>query len=243
MEKKLHLTAIITTQEEFELYWQSKNVDLITILSPQYHKYLDIFFKKEADTLPLHQTYNYAIYLKEDAQPPVSTLYSMSYDEALKLYQYLNENLSKEFIWISHSQTVISVLFVKKFERGLCFCMNYKGLNAIIVKNHYSLSLISEIFNYLNYVKIFTKLNIISAFNKLWIKKEDETLTAFYICFNFFKYLIMLFSLCNGPASFQKYINDIFQKYLNKFCTVYLNDILIYSNNEAEHEIYIKHVF
>ena len=52
----------------------------------------------------------------------------------------------------------------------------------------------------------------------------------------------MLFSLCNESASFQNYINDTLHKYLNNFCTVYLNDILIYSNNEAEHEIYVKHV-
>ena len=52
----------------------------------------------------------------------------------------------------------------------------------------------------------------------------------------------MFFSLCNEPASFQKYINDIFWKYLNKFCTVYLNDILIYSDNETEHKIHIKHI-
>ena len=53
----------------------------------------------------------------------------------------------------------------------------------------------------------------------------------------------MFFSLCNGPASFQEYINNTFQEYLNKFCTVYLDNILIYSDNEAEHKIYVKHIF
>ena len=53
MEKELHLTAT-TTQEELKLYWQSKNVDSAIILPPQYHDYLDIFFKKKADTLSLH---------------------------------------------------------------------------------------------------------------------------------------------------------------------------------------------
>ena len=167
----------------------------------------------------------------------------MNCDEALKLHQYLNENLSKKFIQINHLQTVISVLFVKKSEEELCFCVNYKGLNAITVKNHYSLLLISETFNYLNYTKIFIKLNIISAFNKFWIKEKNEAFTVFHIWFDFFEYLIMPFSLCNGPASFQKYINDTFYKYLNKFCTAYLNNILIYSDNETKHEIYIKHVF
>ena len=52
----------------------------------------------------------------------------------------------------------------------------------------------------------------------------------------------MPFGLCNGPASFQNYINDTLHKYLNDFCTVYLDDILIYSDNEAEHEIHVKRV-
>ena len=52
----------------------------------------------------------------------------------------------------------------------------------------------------------------------------------------------MPFGLCNGPASFQNYINDTLQEYLNNFCTVYLDDILIYSEIEAEHEIHVKHV-
>ena len=52
----------------------------------------------------------------------------------------------------------------------------------------------------------------------------------------------MLFGLCNEPALFQNYINNTLYKYLNNFCTVYLNDILIYSDNEAEHEIYVKRV-
>ena len=52
----------------------------------------------------------------------------------------------------------------------------------------------------------------------------------------------MPFSLCNGPASFQNYINDTLQEYLDDFCTVYLDDILIYSEIEAKHEIHVKRV-
>jgi len=91
----------------------------------------------------------------------------MSRDEILELRRYLNENPSKDFIQVSRSQTIISVLFIKKFEEELCFCMNYQDLNAITVKNQYSLSLISETLNHLSQAKIFIKLNIISAFNRL----------------------------------------------------------------------------
>ncbi len=164
----------------------------------------------------------------------------MSHDKILELRCYLNENLSKDFIQVSHFQMIISVLFVKKFEEELCFCMNYWDLNAITVKNWYSLSLISETLNHLNWAKIFIKLNIISAFNRLQIKEKDEAFIIFCTQFELFKYLVMLFDLCNESVSFQKYINNILHEHLNKFCTAYLNDILIYFDNKLKHEIYVK---
>ncbi len=239
MKKKFHLTAF-TTQEDLEAYWQSKNVDSITILSFRYFKFLDIFFKKNIDILFLYWVHDHVIHLKEDAQFSVFALYNMSRDKILELHRYLNENLSKDFIQVSHSQMIISVLFIKKLKEELCFCMNYQDLNAITVKNWYSLSLISEMLNCLSWAKIFIKLNIIFAFNRLWIKEKDETLIIFHTQFELFKYLVMLFDLCNESVSFQKYINNILCKHLDKFCTAYLNDILIYFNNELEYEIHVK---
>jgi len=94
-------------------------------------------------------------------------LYNISRDEILELCRYLNENLSKDFIQVNHFQMIASVLFIKKLKEELHFCVNYRDLNAITVKNRYSLSLISETLNCLSQAKIFIKLNIISAFNRL----------------------------------------------------------------------------
>ncbi len=164
----------------------------------------------------------------------------MSRDEILELRRYLNKNLSKDFIQVNYFQMIIFVLFIKKLEEELCFCINYWNLNTIIIKNQYSLSLISETLNHLSQAKIFIKLNIIFAFNWLWIKEEDEVLIIFCTSFELFKYLVMLFNLCNESVLFQKYINNTLHEHLNKFCTVYLNDILIYFDNELEHEIHVK---
>ncbi len=116
----------------------------------------------------------------------------MSRDEILELHRYLNENLSKDFIQVSHFQMIISVLFINKFEEELCFCINYQDLNIITVKNWYSLSLISEMLNHLSRAKIFIKLNIISAFNRLQIKEEDEAFIIFHTWFELFKYLVIV---------------------------------------------------
>ncbi len=167
-------------------------------------------------------------------------MYNISHDKILELWCYLNENLSKDFIQVSHFQIIIFVLFIKKLKEELCFCMNYRDLNVITVKNQYSLSLISETLNYLSWTKIFIKLNIISAFNWLWIKEEDEAFIIFCTRFKLFKYLVILFDLCNESVLFQKYINNTLYEHLNKFYTAYLNDILIYFNNELKHKIHVK---
>jgi len=239
MKKKFHLTAF-TTQENLKVYWQSKNVDSITILSFKYFEFLNIFFKKNVDILSLHQTHDHVIHLKKDAQSSVFALYDMSRDKILELRRYLNENLSKDFIQVNHFQMIVSVLFIKKLKEEFHFCVNYRDLNVITVKNWYFLSLISEMLNHLSWAKIFIKLNIISAFNWLWIKEEDETFIVFHTRFELFKYLVMLFNLCNESVLFQKYINNTLREHLNKFYTAYLNDILIYFDNELEHEIHVK---
>ena len=223
-----------------EVYQQSKNVDPATLLPERYQEYLHAFLKKKADTLPKHGPQDHTIHLKEGAQASAFTLYGMSHNEAQELCRYLDENLSKGFIWVSCSESAAPVLFVKKPKGGLHFCVDYRDLNAVTVKNQYSLPLISETLNCLSWVKIFTKLNIIAAFNQLCIWEGDETLTVFYTHFELFEHLVMPFGLCNGPASFQNYINNTLHEYLNDFCTVYLDNILIYSDNEAEHEIHIK---
>ena len=94
------------------------------------------------------------------------------------------------------------MLFVKKPGDSLRFYVDYRGLNAVTVKNRYPLPLISETLNRLSRAKIFTKLDIISAFNRLRIREGDESLTAFYTRFGLFEYLVIPFSLYNRPASF-----------------------------------------
>jgi len=85
----------------------------------------------------------------------------------LKVKKYLNENLSKRFITSSQTFYFSFVLFTLKANEDLRFCMNYQKLNVIFKRNKYSLSLINEIIDKIVSCKHLTRLNIISAFNKL----------------------------------------------------------------------------
>jgi len=69
-----------------------------------------------------------------------------------------------------------------------------------------------------------------------------KDLTIFYTCYSSYKYKVLPFRLINGPATYQRYINNVLFDYLNKFCTVYLDDIFIYLDNELKNQVYIKKV-
>ena len=94
------------------------------------------------------------------------------------------------------------MLFIKKSGGSLRFYVDYRSLNAVTIKNRYPLPLILETLNRLSRAKIFTKLDIISAFNRLRIREGDESLTVFRTRFGLFEYLVISFSLYNRPASF-----------------------------------------
>jgi predicted oxidoreductase len=69
-----------------------------------------------------------------------------------------------------------------------------------------------------------------------------EDLTTFRTRYGCYKYKVVPFGLTNGPTTFQRYINEILFDYLDDFCTTYLDNILIYSNNELEHEEQVQKV-
>ncbi len=62
-----------------------------------------------------------------------------------KIKKYLKENLKKKFIILSKAFCASLILFVKKKDDSLCFCVNYRNLNALIKRNRYLILLINEI--------------------------------------------------------------------------------------------------
>jgi hypothetical protein len=121
-------------------------------------------------------------------------------------------------------------------------CQDYRGLNTITIKNHYPLPLIHETLDALCRAKVYTKLDIIVAFNKIRIAEGHEWKTTFITCFGLFKTLVMPFGLSNAPATFQHYINHALYDLFNKTCTTYLDDVLVYSESKQEHQTYIREV-
>jgi len=133
-QKKIEVFLVSITDIEKALISQKKT-NLRTILSDYYHEFLNVFnyiMTKKLSLLREEGT-DYQIKLKEMNRKELKvlwdSLYNMIREKLLVLWKTLTEHLNKQFIQVSNSFAVVSVLFIWKSEDELQFCVNYCGLN------------------------------------------------------------------------------------------------------------------
>ena len=217
-------------------------IDPALKLPPHFHAFLAMFDPKKAKLLPPHRPDDHKIELLPGKTPPAARAYPMSTEELRVLRQYLIDELRKGYIRPSTSPAAAPVLFAKKPGGGLRFCVDYRALNAITIKNRYPLPLIRETLAQLSSAKYFTKLDVTSAFNNIRIADGHEWMTAFMTRYGLYETLVMPFGLTNAPATFQTYINKALHPWLDVFCTAYIDDVLIYSDTLEEHREHVRTV-
>jgi len=219
-----------------------EKVKLQQVIPEHFHEFLHLFEKAKADELPPHRPYDHTIPLKEGSTPPYGPLYTMTRNELLAMKEFIEENLPKGFIRHSSSPAGAPCLFVKKSDGTLRLCNDYRGLNAMTIKNRYPLPLIQETLMRLQKAKWYTKLDLRGAYNLLRIAEGEEWKTAFRTRYGHFEYTVMPFGLTNAPASFQHFINDILREFLDDFASAYLDDILIYSESYEDNVVHTRKV-
>ena len=114
------------------------------VVPQKYYNLLNIFSKKNSDTLPPYRKYDHKIYQEEGQKPGHALLYKMSPEELDAVKQYLDSHLAKWFIQASSTSYSSPILFVKKPGGGIRFCVDYKRLNTITKKDRYLIPLIEE---------------------------------------------------------------------------------------------------
>ena len=121
--------------------------------------------------------------------------------------------------------------------------MDYRALNAITVKNHYSIPRIADLIESLSKASIFTKINLRWGYNNVCIKERNEWKTAFITRRGLFETTVMYFRFSNAPATFQSMINDILGDLIRiKLVMVYLDNILIFGTCLKEYRQLVKKV-
>ena len=149
-------------------------------ISDKYSDFINVFSEKKALVLPKCTELNeHIIDLVDGKQPLYKPIYSLGLVELETLKTYIETHLKTGFIRPSKSLAGASILFDKKLDGSFRMCVDYQGLNNLIIKNRYPLPLIGESFDRLGRAKRFTQFDLTSASHQIRIKEGDEWKTVF----------------------------------------------------------------
>lgn len=94
-----------------------------------------VLSKSRAVSLPPHRPYDCAIELLPGTFPPKGSLYSLSPSERDSMKKYISDSLAAEIIRPSSLPAGAGFFFEGKKDGSLRPCIDYRGLNEIMVKN------------------------------------------------------------------------------------------------------------
>jgi hypothetical protein len=127
-------------------------------------------FPDELLGLPPDRDVEFKIELIPGTAPISKRPYRMLPNELAELKTQLSELLQKGLIRHSSSPWGCPTIFVKKKDQSLRMCVDYRPLNAVTIKNKYSLPRIDILFDQLSRAKVFSKIDLRSGYHQIKIR-------------------------------------------------------------------------
>jgi hypothetical protein len=168
----LYLHAVSLIKASLHHVVELKLEDILVI-----REFLDVF-PDDLSGMPLERV----IELQPGITPIAKSLYQMTPMESKELKIQLQGSLNKDYICPSTSPQGCPALFLLKKDKEL-------PLNAVTIKNKYSLPHINILFDQLVGAQVFTKIDLRSSYCQIKIRAKDISKTSFTTRYGLYEYL------------------------------------------------------
>ena len=148
--------------------------------------------------------------------------------------QQIEDMLKRNVIEPSSSPWASPVVLVKKKDSTWRFCVDYRKVNEVTVKDSYPLPRIDDSSDTLSGSKWFSTLDLQSGYWQVEMVEEDKEKTAFATGIGLFHFHAMPFGLCNSPATFERLMERVLSGLHWQICLVFLDDIIVYAGTFEE---------
>ena len=123
---------------------------------------------------------------------------------------YLKQQTKAGVVVPSTSSWASPVVLVRKKDGSVRFCVNYRRLNEVTIKDAYPLPRIDMVLDCLSSARLFSTVDLQSGYWQLEMHPKDRHKTAFITKYGLFEYSKLPFGLCNAPGTFQRCMELIF---------------------------------